>query len=88
LEGGGGKVVAFVLLTVEVGREWEVRDAILERFKGSVSEAWVVFGMFDIVVKVEVDSLDELRRVVEGIRRVDGVVSKLLMRALPGEGFV
>ena len=67
----GGKIVAYVILIVESGKEYEVLRKLLEL--DAVSEAHVVYGEYDIIVKLEVSDLRELEKTVMTIRRIAGV---------------
>lgn len=69
----GRPVVAYVLVNVEVGMENDVRDKIIEKFNKAVTEARITYGEYDIVVRVEVDSMKALETVVSGIRAIEGV---------------
>ena len=69
---GGDKIVAYVILVVEVGREYEVLRKLLEM--DVVSEAHVVYGEFDVITKLEVGNLEELEEAVMNIRRIPGVI--------------
>lgn len=68
---GEGKVVAYVILVVEAGREYEVLRKLLEL--DTVNEAHIVYGEYDIVTRLEVSDLSELERVIMTIRRIPGV---------------
>ena len=70
--------MAFVLVSVQIGSEREVLEA-LRKVEG-VEEAYVVYGAYDIVVKVKAESMDELREIVTyKIRRLDKVRSTQTM---------
>ena len=70
--------LAFVLVSVQIGSEREVLEA-LRKVEG-VEEAYVVYGAYDIVVKVKAESMDELREIVTyKIRRLDKVRSTQTM---------
>ncbi len=70
--------MAFVLVNSEMGLEKEVAERLREI--PGVMEIWEVYGVYDIVVRVEVESLSELRGFLgTGIRRVHGVRSTLTM---------
>ncbi len=46
----------------------------------AVKEAFIVYGVYDIIVKVEADSMDKLKEIVSWkIRRLDKVRSTLTM---------
>lgn len=65
---------AYVLITTEVGAEEEVKDLLLK--EPEVLEAEVVFGVYDIVAKVEADTMEQVRKIVTWkIRRLDKVTS-------------
>ncbi|RLF13289.1 MAG: Lrp/AsnC family transcriptional regulator [Thermoprotei archaeon] len=64
-------VVAYILLKTAIAREHEVAQEI-SRLKGVV-EVKVVFGEYDVVVKVATRDVKELDEVVTSIRRIDGV---------------
>ncbi|MEM0340831.1 MAG: Lrp/AsnC ligand binding domain-containing protein [Acidilobaceae archaeon] len=68
-----GKIVAYILVNVLAGTEEEVRNEILNRFGGKVTEARITYGEFDIVVRVEADNMRVLEAIVSGIRSISGV---------------
>ena len=66
--------VAFVLINTEIGAIEDVL-ASLKKIPGVV-EAHSVYGVHDIVVKVNVESMDALRTIVtERIRQIEMVES-------------
>ncbi|MGA2574070.1 MAG: Lrp/AsnC ligand binding domain-containing protein [Candidatus Methanomethylicaceae archaeon] len=70
--------LAFVLLNVETGVEKEV----LENIKKipEVKASYVVYGVYDIVVMLESDTLDKLRETItKKIRGLDKVRSTMTM---------
>jgi DNA-binding Lrp family transcriptional regulator len=69
---------AFVLINAEIGFEDQVIQEI--RSLDSVKEAYAVYGLYDIIAKIERDNMAELRGVVtDQIRRLDKVRSTLTM---------
>jgi DNA-binding Lrp family transcriptional regulator len=66
-------VVAYILVNVEVGVENDVRDEIIRRFNRAVTEARITYGEYDIVVRIEVDSMKALETIVSSIRAIEGV---------------
>ena len=69
---------AFVLVNAEVGSEDEVIGEL--RKISYVKESYVVYGEYDIVAKVEAESMNKLKDIVNGkIRRLDKVRSTLTM---------
>ena len=70
--------MAFVLINTEIGAEEEVMNEL--RKIPNVKEAYVVYGVYDIVAKVEADSMDKLKEIVSWrVRRLDKVRSTLTM---------
>lgn len=70
---------AFVLISTETGTEEEEVLRRLRRIEG-VGEVCIVYGLFDIVAKVEADSAAALEDVVtRRIRRLRGVRSALTL---------
>jgi len=70
--------MAYVLINAEIGAEEEVLDAL--RKVDGVVEAHIVYGVYDIVAKVEAESMDKLREIVTWhIRRLEKVRSTLTM---------
>jgi DNA-binding Lrp family transcriptional regulator len=73
--------LAFVLLNVETGAEKEV----LEKIKKipEVKASYVVYGVYDIIVMLESDTLEKLREMVtKKIRPLDKVRSTMTMLAM------
>lgn len=69
---------AFVLVNAEIGSEDEVLED-LKSTKGVVG-AWIVYGVYDIVAKIEADTMDELKEIItSNIRGLDNVRSTLTM---------
>lgn len=75
--------LAFVLINAEIGGEQEVIKA-LKTIK-NVKEAHLVYGVYDIVAKVEADTMDKLKEIITwNIRRLDKVRSTLTMITMEG----
>jgi len=69
---------AFVLINTEVGSEEETLEE-LKKLE-SVKEAHCVYGTYDIVVKVEADSMDKLKEATTWeIRKINKVRNTLTM---------
>ena len=68
--------LCYVLMNVEVGSEEKVLEEV--RKVPNVKECHRLYGIYDIIAKVEADSMDTLKQVVTWkIRRLDGVRSTL-----------
>jgi len=63
---------AYILGVCQIGREKEVLEECLK--VKDVAEGTVVFGEYDVIVKVVTDDVKELSRRVEEIRRIDGLL--------------
>jgi len=73
-------VRAFVMLNVDLGCE---RDVLRElREMDGVVEAYVVDGVYDVVVVLEAEGLDDLRNLILKVRGMDNVQSTLTMIAV------
>ncbi len=72
--------LAFVLINTEMGSESEVMNALKKI--SDVKEVYVVYGVYDVIAKVESDTMDRLKDVITwNIRRSDKVRSTLTMMA-------
>jgi len=68
--------VSYVLINVEPGSEEKVLNEV--RKNQNVKECHRVYGVYDMIAKVEADSMDRLKEIVSWkIRRLDGVRSTL-----------
>ena len=65
-------VVIYVLIVTEVGKENDVANALRE-IKG-VDEARVVYGEFDVVARIETQTLKEVDEIVTAIRKIQGII--------------
>jgi DNA-binding Lrp family transcriptional regulator len=67
---------AFVFMNIDAGSETE----ILKDLRGvpEVKESYFVYGVYDIVAKIETDSMDRLKEVITWkVRRLDKIRSTL-----------
>ena len=74
--------IAYILLNIQPNYESEVISKIREVLKGSPSvkyEIQGVYGVYDIIAKVECQSMDDVRNMLSKIRRVDKIVSTITM---------
>jgi len=75
--------VAFVLINSELGKEEELLKEL--RSMENVKEAHFVYGVYDVIVKVEAESLEKLKDLVTfKIRRLSNVRSTLTMTVTEG----
>jgi len=69
---------AFVMINAEIGEEEEVLKYLIEQLK--VDEAYIVYGVYDLVARVSSDSMKDLKDlVINQIRQAKGVRSTLTM---------
>jgi DNA-binding Lrp family transcriptional regulator len=69
---------AYVLLNTEIGEERQVAKA-LRKIEG-VKEAHTLWGVYDVIANIRVDSVDELKHIVtQRFQNVGGITAKLTM---------
>ena len=72
---------AFVLLNTEIGAESEVVES-LRKING-VEEAYMAYGVYDVVAKIKANAMSELKEIIaRHLRRLDKVRSTLTMIAI------
>lgn len=73
--------LAFVLINAEIGSEAEVLKEL--RKLSNVKEAYLVYGVYDIVAKVEADAMDNLKEIIASkVRKLSKVRSTLTMMVM------
>jgi DNA-binding Lrp family transcriptional regulator len=73
---------AYILLNSQPNSEVEIISKIKEIIKDDQSvkyEIQGVYGVYDIIVKVERESMDDIRNTLLKIRRVNKIVSTITM---------
>ena len=68
---------AFVLVNTEIESEEEVLNALEKILE--VKEAYQLYGVYDIIIRVESDAMLSLKDAISRIRRIEGVRSLLTM---------
>lgn len=69
---------AFVMVNAEIGEEEAVLNFLTNEI--NVDEAYIVYGVYDLVAKVSADSMKDLKDIViNEIRQAKGVRSTLTM---------
>ena len=72
---------AFVLLNAELGAEIEVLNGL--KMIDEVKETHLIYGVYDIIARIEVDTMDDLRKVIGwNVRRLTRVRSTITMICL------
>jgi DNA-binding Lrp family transcriptional regulator len=70
--------IAFVLINTNMGADAEVSEAL--RIIDEVKEVYGVYGVYDIVVRIEADTLQQLKDTISAkIRTLENVRSTLTM---------
>ena len=68
--------MAFVFMNIDAGGEQEVLNQL--RSIANVKEAHLVYGVYDLVARIEAESMDKLKEIVTWkVRRLDKVRSTL-----------
>ena len=69
---------AFVMINAEIGEEEKVLEYLKKDLK--VDEAYIVYGVYDLVARVSSNSMKDLKyMVINQIRQAKGVRSTLTM---------
>ncbi len=72
------EVPAFVLVNVDLGAEEEVKKKVLEI--PEVEEVYLVFGVYDMIIKLKSEDKEKLRNVIfKRIREIQDVRSTMTM---------
>lgn len=67
-------VEAFVFINTEIGAEDEVMETLIKL--PEVKEAMIVYGPYDVVVRISADTAENLRKLIsEKIRRMPKIKS-------------
>ncbi|HJS82388.1 MAG TPA: Lrp/AsnC ligand binding domain-containing protein [Nitrososphaera sp.] len=75
---------AYVLVNCDLGTE----DGVIKELKSisGVSEVKGVFGVYDVIVKVNAPSESDIKKVIAKIRSMAGIKSSLTMMVIEGQG--
>ncbi len=60
-------VEAYILVTVELGKEYEVAESLME--KPYIREVAILYGIYDLLVRIEASSLPELDKLISELRK-------------------
>jgi DNA-binding Lrp family transcriptional regulator len=78
-----GKTAAIILVQTEIGAETRVMEELLKI--PEVKEVYIVYGTYDIVVKVEAEALEKIRDIVTNkIRRLPDIRTTVTMIVVEG----
>ena len=73
------KIIGFVLVHVSAGTEHQVIETILEI--EDISEAYVTFGSWDIIARIETKKIGKLESIIGEIRKISDVVQTTTLLA-------
>lgn len=65
------KTMAFVLVVVSVGLEYDISRKMKD-IEG-IKEVYTTYGSWDIIAKIEAESIKDIERAVIAIRKINGV---------------
>lgn len=69
---------AIVLANSEIGKESEILDALVKLKE--IEEAYLVYGVYDIVAKVNADTMEDLEGVItQKVRQIPAIRSTLTL---------
>ncbi len=74
---------ALVLMNAELGHETNVINELKKT--PNVTEVYAIYGVYDVMVKVEAESMEKLREAIAtGLRKISGIKSTLTMVIVEG----
>ena len=69
---------AFVLINSEVGKEQEILATVKKI--PFVVEAYAVYGVYDLIIRIEADDLDTLKSIVsKNVRTIEDITKTFTM---------
>ncbi|HEV2193419.1 MAG TPA: Lrp/AsnC ligand binding domain-containing protein [Nitrosopumilaceae archaeon] len=78
--------LAYVLVKAKMGHEVDVMNDILKI--DGVKEVLGTYGQYDIFVKVQVQTRNEIELIItKKIRKVSNVLSTTTLSVIPGQGY-
>ncbi|WFO75049.1 Lrp/AsnC ligand binding domain-containing protein [Desulfurococcaceae archaeon MEX13E-LK6-19] len=75
------KLIAYVLVVTSIGREHDVVKEV-EKMDG-VTEAVIVYGEYDVVVRIETNKFKEIDKIVTKIRSLPQVLRTVTLIGQP-----
>ncbi|MGQ0637837.1 MAG: Lrp/AsnC ligand binding domain-containing protein [Nitrososphaerota archaeon] len=77
--------IAYVLVKSKIGHEVDVMNDILKI--DGVKEVMGTYGVYDIFVKVQVPTRNEIEKIItQRIRKVNNVISTTTLSVIPSQG--
>ncbi|MHA1229929.1 MAG: Lrp/AsnC ligand binding domain-containing protein [Candidatus Helarchaeota archaeon] len=78
------ETIAYLMMNVDTGKEYEVINRIRE-MEPAVVESYIVYGAWDIILKIQTNSMAQLNSLVLKIRRSEHVKRSMTLIALTGD---
>lgn len=76
------KTIAYLMVLADTGKEYEIVQKMKEN--AEVLEAYIVYGAWDVICKIETSSMAKLNSIVLELRRVPYVKRSMTLIALTG----
>ncbi|HUX99736.1 MAG TPA: Lrp/AsnC ligand binding domain-containing protein [Candidatus Deferrimicrobium sp.] len=77
------KTIAYLMVLADTGKEYEIVQKM--RQNPEVSESYIVYGAWDVICKIETESMAKLNSIVLELRRVPFVKRSMTLIALTGD---
>ncbi|MDD1778830.1 MAG: Lrp/AsnC ligand binding domain-containing protein [Candidatus Helarchaeota archaeon] len=76
------KTIAYLMVLADTGKEYEIVQKMKEN--PEVIESFIVYGAWDVICKIETESMARLNSIVLELRRVPFVKRSMTLIALTG----
>ena len=77
------KTIAYLMVLADTGKEYEIVQKMKQN--PEVTESYIVYGAWDVICKIETDSMAKLNSIVLELRRVPFVKRSMTLIALTGD---
>ncbi|MFX1294446.1 MAG: Lrp/AsnC family transcriptional regulator [Promethearchaeota archaeon] len=77
------KTIAYLMVLADTGKEYEIVQKMKENQE--VSEAYIVYGAWDVICKIETETMAKLNSIVLDLRRIPYVKRSMTLIALTGD---
>lgn len=74
-------MLVYIFVNTEPGRLWKVAESAQEI--GGVKMAHAVTGQFDVIIFGEFPTMDDIRRVIDKIHSIEGVIRTQTSMVVP-----
>ncbi|NVM54011.1 MAG: Lrp/AsnC ligand binding domain-containing protein [Candidatus Helarchaeota archaeon] len=77
------KTIAYLMVLADTGKEYEIVQTMKQH--SEVLESYIVYGAWDVICKIETNSMAKLNSIVLELRRVPYVKRSMTLIALTGD---